>query len=311
MPAAPNNGVVSRTDEERRVKKAFGRGGCVRALLCAPARSAKSTLGNWLASVLSGSREAAFAAGGGESCDQHTQGPQVWAMFKQFGFGTGLDGSDKELVVIDDKGFVEALALRCVLSGRVRPGEVLDAASPQYAAMLSRAPDRDLMPTVAIVPIRATALLDPETEANAKYLKQVREILGVLNHFNPNGVGGAGPAYQVQAVPVITCLDKLSFFDGLTPACLRERGEDATGPGAEAMRRVEAAVIAAGLDAAAAVYLGWLHVSPPRGEFLPSDARVEAVWELIERVVRFGTSAAAQALRAGWDLAAVPADATC
>lgn len=293
--------AASATAKEERMVRAYKRGKCVRSLFVAPPRSAKSTLGNWLASVLSGSREAAFAAGGGDTCDQHTQGPQVWEMLSQFGFGTALGESGKQLFVIDDKGFVSAAGLRSVLAGRVGAGEVLDPEqATKYAAMLSRPPNIDMMPTVAIVPIRASALLDPETEANARYLRQVREILGVLAHFNPSS-DGTGRAYQVQAIPVITCIDKLSSFIDLGPECLRREPGSA---GAAAMQAVENAVIAAGLDASAAIYLGWLHLSPAGGEYDASDARVAAVWQLLERVVRFGTSGAEQARLAGWDLTA-------
>jgi hypothetical protein len=286
-------------EKQRRLYMALKKAGTVRAILVSPACSAKSTLGNWIASVLSGEMQRAFMAGPSNGCDQFTLGPQARAMLEEFAYDTALDGCGKEFTVIDDRGYVDELGLRTVLSGRLLSGEVLDPRSPQYAKILNRPYNAGGMPHVAIVPVRATALVDPTTPANAAYLAKISEIIGVCKHFVPTD-GDSRPAFQIQVVPVITCLDEVVWFEGHDASCLVPGYWAGRASEDNAMAKLEAAATTAGIDVCAAVYTGWLLSEPAGGYGDLSDPRVAVVWELLARAARFGTGTISQARAAGW-----------
>jgi hypothetical protein len=117
---------------------------------------------------------------------------------------------------------------------------------------------------------------------NAACLERVRDIMQVCECFCP--VEGQ-PGYQIQVVPVITCVDELTDFDGQGPEALHQPSD--------AMHRLEGLCRVAGVDPRTAVFVGWLHKKNINYADM-NDGRVQALWRILSRSVRFGTCAKAQ-----------------
>jgi hypothetical protein len=179
----------------------------------------------------------------------------------------------------------------------MRSREVLDSNSHRVA-LDQKNLNSGFCPHVVIVPIRATALVDPTTLCNATYLAKINEIVDVCQHFVPTDLG---TGYQIPIVPVITCLDEVFWFTDHNAECLAPGYWAAYAPDDNAMARLEEKAMSAGIDVGAAVYTGWLTSEPAGGYGDLTDPRVAVVWELLARAARFGASTITpQARAAGW-----------